>query len=55
MRLAHSDKKVADLIKGEYRRQKEHLELIPSENYASQAVLEALGSVFGRAMDIGGV
>lgn len=40
------DKKVAKLIKGEEKRQKEGLELIPSENYVSQDVLEANGSVF---------
>ncbi|OGI64365.1 serine hydroxymethyltransferase [Candidatus Nomurabacteria bacterium RIFCSPHIGHO2_01_FULL_40_20] len=40
------DKKVGELIKGEALRQKEGLELIPSENYVSQDVLEANGSVF---------
>jgi len=40
------DKKVAQLIKGEEKRQREGLELIPSENYVSQDVLEANGSVF---------
>lgn len=37
---------VADLIAGEERRQREGLELIPSENYVSRDVLTALGSVF---------
>jgi glycine hydroxymethyltransferase len=37
--------KIAKLIKQEARRQKDGLELIPSENYVSQAVLEAMGSV----------
>lgn len=41
-----SDDIVADLIRKEANRQKEGLELIPSENYVSQAVLDALGSVF---------
>lgn len=36
---------VFDLIKQEKNRQKEGLELIPSENYVSKAVLEAMGSV----------
>ncbi len=36
---------IADAIKGEERREAEGLELIPSENYVSRAVLEALGSV----------
>ena len=33
-------------LTGEEERQKQGLELIPSENYVSRAVLEALGSVF---------
>lgn len=37
---------VADLIAAEERRQREGLELIPSENYVSHDVLTALGSVF---------
>ena len=40
------DTKIADLIKAEAKRQREGLELIPSENYVSADVLEALGSVF---------
>ena len=36
---------VFDLIKQEKIRQQEGLELIPSENYVSKAVLEAMGSV----------
>lgn len=40
------DDKVAQLIKGEEQRQREGLELIPSENYVSRDVLDALGSVF---------
>lgn len=40
------DTKVADLIAAEESRQREGLELIPSENYASRDVLTALGSVF---------
>jgi glycine hydroxymethyltransferase len=34
------------LLQGEITRQKEGVELIPSENYVSKAVLEALGTVF---------
>ncbi|HPO05790.1 MAG TPA: serine hydroxymethyltransferase, partial [Candidatus Gracilibacteria bacterium] len=34
------------LLKGEIKRQQEGLELIPSENYVSLAVLEALGTPF---------
>ncbi len=36
---------IFDLIEGEKKRQSEGLELIPSENYVSAAVLEAMGSV----------
>lgn len=37
---------VFDLIESETKRQREGLELIPSENYVSTGVLKALGSVF---------
>jgi glycine hydroxymethyltransferase len=40
------DKIVAQLITAEEQRQRDGLELIPSENYVSQDVLDALGSVF---------
>lgn len=40
------DKEIAAALSGEEKRQREGLELIPSENYVSKAVLEALGSVF---------
>ncbi|MBC7512474.1 serine hydroxymethyltransferase [Candidatus Saccharibacteria bacterium] len=40
------DDEVAKLILGEEKRQREGLELIPSENYVSKDVLTALGSVF---------
>ncbi len=40
------DKAIWDLIKAEEQRQREGLELIPSENYVSPDVLTALGSVF---------
>ncbi len=43
--LATSDKVIADLIDLERNRQETHLELIASENFASQAVMEAQGSV----------
>src|SRR4029079_14327710 len=38
-------KKVFDLIKKEAVRQKTGLEMIPSENYVSEEVLKALGSI----------
>lgn len=41
-----TDVTVTNLIDEEARRQREGLELIPSENYVSQAVLDALGSIF---------
>ena len=41
-----NDEVVAQLIAAEKKRQQEGLELIPSENYVSQDVLTALGSVF---------
>src|SRR3989339_1896299 len=40
------DKLIEKLIKGEEKRQREGLELIPSENYVSEDVLTANGSVF---------
>jgi glycine hydroxymethyltransferase len=40
------DKQIEKLIKGEEKRQAEGLELIPSENYVSEDVLKANGSVF---------
>jgi glycine hydroxymethyltransferase len=43
--IEQSDPAVADIIKAEQQRQKEGIEMIPSENYVSGAVLEALGSV----------
>jgi len=43
--LASSDPTVADLIQDELQRQRDHLELIASENFTSAAVLAAQGSV----------
>ncbi len=40
------DTTIADLIQKETQRQREGLELIPSENYVSRDVLEAMGSIF---------
>jgi len=40
------DTAIAELIAAEEQRQREGLELIPSENYVSRDVLTALGSVF---------
>ncbi len=40
------DKQIERLIKAEAKRQRDGLELIPSENYVSKDVLEANGSIF---------
>lgn len=43
--IIKNDREVAMLIKEEAARQKEGLEMIPSENYVSETVLEAMGSI----------
>ncbi len=43
--LAELDSQIAAAIQNEIRRQRENIDLIASENYASRAVLEAQGSV----------
>src|SRR5476649_4714 len=40
------DKQIEKLIKNEEKRQKNFINLIPSENYVSKDVLTALGSIF---------
>jgi glycine hydroxymethyltransferase len=44
--LAEVDPDIAEAIRHETERQNSHLELIASENFTSQAILEATGSVF---------
>ena len=44
--IHQQDQGVSQALSGETQRQAEGLELIPSENYVSQAVLEAGGSIF---------
>lgn len=44
MSLQNTDPKILELIQAETARQNDGLEMIPSENHTSQAVLEALGS-----------
>ena len=44
--LKQQDPVLADLVSAEELRQREGLELIPSENYVSRAVLEAMGTIF---------
>ncbi|WP_328604944.1 serine hydroxymethyltransferase [Amycolatopsis sp. NBC_00345] len=43
--LAATDPRIAELIEGEAQRQHDKIRLIASENYVSQAVLEATGTV----------
>src|SRR5436190_9103554 len=43
--VARTDPEIAELIESEARRQFEKIRLIPSENYVSEAVLEASGTV----------
>ena len=43
--LNEKDPIVMSIIRGELQRQREHLELIASENFTSLAVLEAQGSI----------
>ncbi len=44
-KLEQTDKAIYDLIQEEVKREQDGLELIPSENFVSEAVLEAQGSV----------
>src|SRR5881296_4126470 len=44
--ISEVDPLISDAIDNEVRRQAEGLELIASENFVSEAVLEAMGSVF---------
>ena len=44
-RLAEADPDVAKVLRAEAQRQHRNLELIASENFVSEAVLEAVGSV----------
>ena len=39
------DPEIYQALQNEINRQKEGMELIPSENYTSQAVMEAMGSI----------
>merc|ERR1712230_90856 len=43
--LEQADPAIYDILQNEKRRQKHFINLIPSENFTSQAVLDALGSV----------
>ena len=43
--IRRTDPEVADLIRAEFDRQNSHIELIASENWASKAVMSAMGSI----------
>ena len=43
--LRNTDPAIADLLRGEFERQRTQLEMIASENFTSLAVMEAMGSV----------
>ena len=43
--LKASDEKLFTLIEEEHKRQKDHIELIASENFVSESVLETMGSI----------
>ena len=43
--LLNIDKEIYEMILKEEKRQRDHIELIASENFVSQSVLEAMGSV----------
>ncbi|MEA2113241.1 MAG: serine hydroxymethyltransferase [Patescibacteria group bacterium] len=47
MKLAKADSKISNLIKQEITRHQDGLNLIASDNYASPAVREAVGSILG--------
>ena len=44
--LKSADKDVYEILKAEEKKQQEKLSMIPSENFTSKAVREAVGSVF---------
>ncbi|KAI9101197.1 serine hydroxymethyltransferase [Phlyctochytrium arcticum] len=44
-KLSEADPEIFDIIQNEMRRQRESIVLIPSENFTSRSVMEALGSV----------
>ncbi|EKD86681.1 MAG: hypothetical protein ACD_37C00192G0003, partial [uncultured bacterium] len=46
--LKQTDPQIYNLVKAEEERQKSVLEMIPSENYTSSSVLEALGTVLNN-------
>jgi glycine hydroxymethyltransferase len=53
--LADVDPELSDIIEHEKNRQYKGLELIPSENFVSASVMEAVGSGGRRLHSLGGV
>lgn len=53
--LEEADPQVYEIIQKEKRRQKHFINLIPSENFTSQAVLDALGSVMQSKKMLSGI
>src|SRR5262245_66521629 len=51
--LRSTDPELYDLIRLETKRQDEFIRLIPSENYASAAVMEATGSILNNKYSAG--
>ena len=51
--LADVDPEIAEALRDEGRRQGTGIELIPSENFVSEAVLEAMGSVLTNKYAVG--
>jgi glycine hydroxymethyltransferase len=43
--LSITDSELVEAMQAEHRRQRDHLELIASENYTSRAVIQAMGSI----------
>jgi glycine hydroxymethyltransferase len=50
--LKESDPEIFDIIEKEKTRQRDSLVLIPSENFTSSAVLQALGSIMQNKVSI---
>jgi glycine hydroxymethyltransferase len=53
--LKTADKQIFDLIQAEEKRQNNNINLIPSENFASKAVREAIASVFTHKYSEGNI
>ncbi len=47
-KISREDEEIYGLMKSELKRQKNGIELIASENFASEAVMEAMGSYLNK-------